>query len=36
MALIGEMLFIEKEHLWAFMAAVLIGYMVCGKMCYDS
>lgn len=32
MALIGEMLFIEMEHLWVFMAAALIGYVVCSKM----
>lgn len=36
MALIGEMLFIEMEPLWVFMAAALIGYMVCSKMCYDN
>lgn len=36
MALIGEMLFREMEHLWVFMAADLIGYIVCSKMCYDK
>ena len=36
MALIGEMLFIEMERLWVFMAAALLGYMVCSKMSYDN
>lgn len=35
-ALIGEMRFTEKEHLWVFMAAALVGYVVCSKMCYDN
>ena len=36
MALIGEMLFIEMERLWVFMAAALLGYMVFSKMSYDN
>lgn len=36
MALIGEMLFTEKEHLWVFVAAALLGYVACSKMCYDN
>ena len=36
MALIGEMLFIEMERLWVFMAAALLGYMVCSKMSYNN
>lgn len=36
MVLIGEMLFIEKEHLWVLVAAVFIVNMICSKMCYDN
>lgn len=35
MDLIGESLFIEKEHLRAFIAAVLVGDVVCSKR-YDD
>lgn len=36
MTLIGEMLFIEKEHLWVFIGVVLIGFVVCSKTCCDN
>lgn len=36
MVLIGEMLVIEKEHLWVFMAIVFTGYVVSRKMRHDN